>query len=133
MQRFLKKGEPSRSKDDNKDKHEASLRDEDHASQCLPNVIAKIKTIMGGPSTSGSFRSLKKSYQRQVNSIHRIPPLKQRRTNRDILFLEEDTRGVKQPHDNPLVIRLMIEGFNIKRILVDNRSSIYIIYLSAFQ
>ena len=47
-------------------------------------------------------------------------------------FIEEDVRGVKQPHNDPLVIMLMIEGFNTKRILVDNGSSINIIYLSAF-
>ena len=51
----------------------------------------------------------------------------------DILFLEEDARGVKQLYDNPLVIMLMIEGFNTRRILVDNSSSADIIYLSAFQ
>ena len=50
----------------------------------------------------------------------------------NILFLEEDARGVKHPHDNPLVIMLMIEGFNARRILVDNGSSVDIIYLSAF-
>ena len=50
----------------------------------------------------------------------------------DILFLEEDARGVKQPHGNPLVIMLMIEGFNTKRILVDNGNFTDIIYLSAF-
>ena len=72
--------------------------------------------IGGGPSIRGSFRSLKKSQQRQVNSIHRIPTLKQKRTDREILFLEEDARGVKQPHDDPLVIMLMMEGFNTWRI-----------------
>ena len=61
-----------------------------------------------------------------------MPPLKQRQTNQDFLF-SEDARGVKQPHDNPLVIMLMIEGFNTRRVLVDNRSSADIIYLSAFQ
>ena len=40
---------------------------------------------------------------------------------------------MKQPHDDPLVIMLMIEGFNTRRILVDNYSSTDIIYLSAFQ
>ena len=89
--------------------------------------------ITSGPSIEGLFISLKKSQQRQVNNIHRIPPLKQRWTDRDILFSEEDVRGVKQPHDDPLVIMLMIEGFNTKRILVDNGSSADIIYLSAFQ
>ena len=48
-------------------------------------------------------------------------------------FNEEDARGVKQPHNDPLVITLTIEGFNTKRILVDNGNSATIIYLSAFQ
>ena len=73
LHRFVKKGEPSRSRNDNKDKCEASLKDEDHTSQCPPSVIGEIKTITGGPSTGGSFKSLKKSYQRQVNSAYRIP------------------------------------------------------------
>ena len=40
---------------------------------------------------------------------------------------------MKQPHDNLLVIMVMIEGFNTRRVLVDNGSSADIIYLSAFQ
>ena len=48
-------------------------------------------------------------------------------------FNKDDARGVKQPHNNPLVIMLTIEGFNTKRILVDNGSSTDIIYLTAFQ
>ena len=48
-------------------------------------------------------------------------------------FNEEDARGVKQPHNNPLVITFTIEGFNTKSILVDNGSSANIIYLFAFQ
>ena len=49
------------------------------------------------------------------------------------MFLEEDAKGVKQPHDDPLVIMLMIEGFNTRRVLVDNESLTDIIYLFAFQ
>ena len=48
-------------------------------------------------------------------------------------FNEGDARGVKQPYNDPLVIILNIEGFNIKRILMDNGSSADIIYLPAFQ
>ena len=81
----------------------------------------------------GLFTSLKKAYQRQVNNIHKMPPFKQRRTDRDMNFLKEDARGVKQPYDDPLVIMLIIEGFNTKRILVDNYSSADIFYLFAFQ
>ena len=46
-----------------------------------------------------------------------------------MFFSEKDARGVKQPHDDPLVIMLTIDGFNTRRILVDNE----IIYLFAFQ
>ena len=48
-------------------------------------------------------------------------------------FNEVDARGVKQPHNDPLVIMLNIEGFNTKIILVDNGSSADIIYIPAFQ
>ena len=48
-------------------------------------------------------------------------------------FNKANARGVKQPHNDSLVIMLNIEGFNAKRILVDNGSSVDIIYLSAFQ
>ena len=50
-----------------------------------------------------------------------------------MIFSKENARGVKQLHDRPLVIMLMIEGFNTRRILMDNGSSADIIYLSAFQ
>jgi len=74
-QRFVKKGEHSRSRDDDKDKREASPRDEDRTPQRPLSVIGKIKTITGEPSTRGSFKSFKKSYQRQVNNVHRMPPM----------------------------------------------------------
>ena len=83
--------------------------------------------------TGGLFRSLKKATQRQVNSVHMIPPFKQRRTDQDMSFNEADARGVRQPYNDPLFIMLNIEGFNTKRILVDNGSSVDIIYLPAFQ
>ena len=53
--------------------------------------------------------------------------------DQDTCFLEVDARGVKQSYDDLLVIILMIEGFNTKRVLVNNGSSADIIYLSAFQ
>ena len=48
-------------------------------------------------------------------------------------FNEDDARGMKQPHNDPLVIMLTIKGFNTKKILVDNGSLVDIIYLPAFQ
>ena len=96
-------------------------------------MIGETKTIAGGPFTRRSFKSLKKACQRQVNNVHTIPPFKQRRMNQDMSFNEADAKGVKQPHNDPLVIMLNIEGFNTKMILVDNGSSADIIYVPAFQ
>ena len=62
-----------------------------------------------------------------------MPPFKQKQTDQDMSFNEADARGVRQPQNDPLVIMLTIEGFNTKRILVDNGSSADIIYLPTFQ
>ena len=53
LQRFIKKGEPNRSRDDNKDKREASPRDEDLTSQRPTSVTEEIKTITSGPFIGG--------------------------------------------------------------------------------
>ena len=69
-------------------------------------MIGEIKTIAEGPFIGGSFRSFKKACQRQVNSIHMILPFKQRRMDQDMSFNEADAKGVRQPHNDPLVIML---------------------------
>ena len=91
--------------------------------------------ITGGPVLGGSCKSLRRTYQRQTNSFHVKHPLaKYRRSkNDDITFSEQDANGVKQPHDDPLVIMLEIEGFNTRRVLVDNESSVNIMYMMANQ
>ena len=133
LQKYVKKGESSKFSDGNKSWHESSSRSEDHPFQCPQDVIREIKTIAGGPFIGGSFKSLRKACQRQVNNVHMIPTFEQRRTDQDMSFNEGDARGMKQPHNDPLVIILTIEGFNTKRILMDNGSSADIIYLPTFQ
>ena len=51
----------------------------------------------------------------------------------DITFREADARGVHHPHNNPLVITAMIGNLNVHRMLVDDKSSVYILYLEAFK
>ncbi|XP_075650215.1 uncharacterized protein LOC142620788 [Castanea sativa] len=131
--KYVKKGEPSRFRDEGKGQREPSIKNGASTPQLPQDVIGEIHTIAGGPPSGGSCKSLKKACQRQVNSVHMLPPFKQRRTNHDISFNEEDVQGVRQPHNDPLVITLTIEGFNTKRILIDNGSSADIMYLPAFQ
>ena len=81
------------------------------------------------------MKSLKKAQGREINSVHSwLLPMKMPRNDElDIVFLERDGRGIKQPHDDPLVIMLRVEEFNIHWVLIDNGSLADIIYLPAFQ
>nr|XP_023871775.1 uncharacterized protein LOC111984375 [Quercus suber] len=133
LQKFIKKGEYNKFRGENKGQHESSSKSGSRQSQPPQNVIGEIQTISGGPISGCSFKSLKKAHQRQVNSVHMEPPPKHRRSDQDMTFNENDARGVKQPHNDPLVVMLTIEGFNTKRVLVDNGSSADIIYFPAFQ
>ena len=49
-----------------------------------------------------------------------------------ITFSEDDVRGIHQPHDYALVITMIIAGFITRRVLIDNGSSVDIIYLPAY-
>ena len=83
--------------------------------------------------TGGSFKSLKNSQQRQINNVCTTLPSKhRRRENRDMVFFEEDANRVKQPHDDPLVIMLMIESFNTRHVSVDNGRFAEIIIFQLF-
>ena len=82
-----------------------------------------------------TLKSLKKAHEREVNSFHSQLPLvkKPRNDEPNIVFSERDDHGIRQPHDDPLVIILRVEEFHIHQVLVDNKSSANIIYLPAFQ
>ena len=89
-------------------------KDEEKQQDCPMVAIGEIRMINEGSTAGGSFKSLKKSQQRQVNNIHTTTLLKHKKREAiDIVFSEEDAEGVK-PHDDPLVIMLMIQGFNTR-------------------
>jgi hypothetical protein len=100
-------------------------------------VIREIHTIAGGIAGGGDSNSERKAYARslqghEVYSLHR--PSKAARTDSVVLsFLEEDDRGVVMPHDDALVVTLTVANHGIHQILVDNESSVDILYWPAFQ
>ncbi|GAV79090.1 LOW QUALITY PROTEIN: hypothetical protein CFOL_v3_22555, partial [Cephalotus follicularis] len=49
-----------------------------------------------------------------------------------ITFSEVDYEGVRLPHDDPVVVTLLVELFTMKRILIDSGSSADILYKHAF-
>ncbi|GAV83576.1 LOW QUALITY PROTEIN: hypothetical protein CFOL_v3_27022, partial [Cephalotus follicularis] len=49
-----------------------------------------------------------------------------------ITFWEVDYEGVRLPHDDPVVVTLLVELFTMKRILIDSGSSADILYKHVF-
>ena len=90
--------------------------------------------ISGGLITSEILKSLKKAHGREINSVHsRLPLMKMPKNDEpNTVFSERDDRGNRQPYDDPLVIMLRVEEFNIHQVLIDNRSSVDLVYLFSF-
>ena len=49
-----------------------------------------------------------------------------------ITFFDSDLEGCQHPHDDPLVVRVVVANKTVHRVLVDNGSSADIIFASAF-
>ena len=90
-------------------------------------TIGVITTICRGAPSVGSSES------RQEQPREKSPPHKKARTQDVIAFTDEDLREVWIPHDDPIIVFLMIANFNVKKILVDNGSSMVILFYGAFQ
>ena len=50
-----------------------------------------------------------------------------------ITFTDKDAERVHHPHDDAIVITLLIANYTTKKVLVDNGSSENILYYPAFQ
>ena len=95
--------------------------------------LGEIRVILGGSSTGWSSKS-KKVYLKVVQSVQlygRSP--RARSTDKQaITFTDEDAERIHHPHDDAIVITLLIADYTTKRVLVDNRSSTEILYYLAF-
>ena len=47
--------------------------------------------------------------------------------------MDEDASRIHHPHDDAIVITLLIADYSTRRVLIDNESSTYILYYPAFQ
>ena len=61
-------------------------------------------------------------------------PKKRLRVNRDqIIFYEEDMKGMSQPHNDDLVVTSQIGGFLTKRVMIDQGSRAEIMDLDLYK
>ena len=98
-------------------------------------VIGEIRTITRGPVVGGSYKFLRKAFQRQVNNVLVKHPIAKhhRIRNDDNVFSEQNAKRIRQPHVDPVVTMLTIEGYNTRRVLEDKGSSADVMYMTTFQ
>ena len=91
--------------------------------------------ISGGFAGGGESSSARKAHLRSIRSgelmemqaVSKLP-----RLDTAITFSDSDLEGCQHPHDDPLVIRVVVANKTIHRVLIDNGSLIDIIFASAF-
>ena len=85
--------------------------------------FGEIRVIIGGGSTGQSSKS-KKAYLKVVQSIQLSgrSPRARSTDEQAITFTDEDAERIHHPHDDAIVITLLIADYTTKRVLVDNGS-----------
>ena len=68
-----------------------------------------------------------------MHHLEEKPSKSFRRETEEITFTDADGRWVHHPHNDPLVITTTIGNMNVRRTLVDNGSSVDILYLGAYE
>ncbi|KAL2491556.1 Uncharacterized protein Adt_27184 [Abeliophyllum distichum] len=100
--------------------------------------IHEIDTIYGGPYIGGQSRNAQKSYAKEAegklmtNWLINSQPSGSSKVD-PISFTEEDMKGVYYPHCDALVVRTVVARNGLGRMLVDNGSSVNVIFLSMYK
>ncbi|XP_050281371.1 uncharacterized protein LOC126722256 [Quercus robur] len=86
--------------------------------------LGEIRVILGGSSTGWSSKS-KKVYLKVVQSVQLYgrSPRARSMNKQAITFTDEDAERIHHPHDDAIVITLLIADYTTKRVLADNGSS----------
>lgn len=93
----------------------------------------RIRVIVRGNTMAGLTKKVRKTYLHMVQSVQisEWPPKMTRVDSPIISFTTDDARQL-HPHNDALVITLTIANFTTRRVLVDNGSSMDILYYLAF-
>ena len=68
-----------------------------------------------------------------VNRLDERPPKLFRGENIDITFTEADSRWIHHPHNDALVVEMVIGAMNVHRVFIDNGSSVNILYYGTYK
>ena len=97
--------------------------------------LGEIQVISRGFAGGGESISARKAHLRsirlteiaEIQAVSKLPQL-----DTSITFSDSDLEGCQHPHDDPLVVRVVVANKTVHRVLIDNGSSADIIFASAF-
>ena len=97
--------------------------------------LGEINVISGGfargvessSARKAHLRSFKSGETLEVQAVSKFP-----RLDTTITFSDADLKGCQHPHDDPLLIRVIVANKTVHRVLIGNRSSADIIFASTF-
>ncbi|XP_024030283.1 uncharacterized protein LOC21404721 [Morus notabilis] len=96
--------------------------------------VGVIRTVFSSPYIGGDSRRSQKDYTHEARGVYperfwNLSTVKIARYNSaDVAFNEEDTNGVHFPHNDALVVEAIIGNHTVCIILVDNGSSVDLLY-----
>ena len=96
--------------------------------------LGEIRVIIEGTSVGQTSKS-KKTYLKVVQNIQRSGRSQKTRgiDEPTISFTNEEAERIHHPHDDAIVITLLIADYTTRMVFVDNGSSMDILYYPAFQ
>ena len=95
--------------------------------------VGEIRVIIGGSSVGQSSKS-RKTYLKVVQNVQLSGQSPRTRTTDEqaITFTNADAERVHHPHDDAIIITLLIAYYTTRRVLVDNGSLADILYYLPF-
>jgi len=98
-----------------------------------PSLRGTINTISGGFASGGSTSFARKRHLRHIQSIYHITHSHHRRRMPPITFTDDDFHGLDHQQDDPMVITVELENYAVKKVLIDQGSSVDILYWATYQ
>ena len=102
--------------------------------ESLRPLLGEIRVIIGGTLTGQSSKS-RKTYLKVVQNVQLSGRSPRTRGTYDpaIMITDEDTERIHHPHDDAIIITLLIADYRTRRALVDNEHLADIWYFPTFQ
>ncbi|XP_030502497.2 uncharacterized protein LOC115717655 [Cannabis sativa] len=96
--------------------------------------------ILGGPHFAGTNNGAQKRYIKELKSSDKTSltpeqraPKQSQMEDQAITFSSKDTHHVQSPHNDPLVITSQIPNRRVRRVRVDNGSSVNLLYKTTLE